>query len=144
MRSIIRTLCKRPIITVFITYVFALILLDTFGYFSYEKQSYLYKLIDNNATVSVEGRIISVPQLLKDGKRFVIKTNIINGRAVSEKIIVNSPSGYSVTYGDIINVEGKLKKPFSSAFPLLFDYQKYLARSGIYVVLDISSLEYID
>ncbi|BAG13983.1 ComEC/Rec2 family competence protein [Candidatus Endomicrobiellum trichonymphae] len=144
MRSIIRTLCKRPIITVFITYVFALILLDTFGYFSYEKQSYLYKLIDNNATVSIEGRILSVPQLLKDGKRFVIKTNIINGRAVSEKIIVNSPSGYSVTYGDIINVEGKLKKPFSSAFPLLFDYQKYLARSGIYVVLDISSLEYID
>ena len=144
MGSIIRTLCKRPIITVFITYAFALILLDAFGYFSYEKQSYLYKLIDNNAAVSIEGRILSVPQLVKNGKRFLIKTSTVNGSAVSEKIIVNSPSGYSVSYGDIINVEGKLKKPFSSAFPLLFDYQKYLARSEIYVVLDISSFEYID
>jgi competence protein ComEC len=119
-------------------------LLDAFGYFSYEKQSYLYKLIDNNATVSVEGRILSVPQLVKNGKRFVMKTSTVNGSAVSEKIIVNSPPGYSASYGDIINVEGKLKKPFSSAFPLLFDYQKYLARSEIYVVLDISSFEYID
>jgi competence protein ComEC len=144
MRSIIRTLCKRPVITVFIAYAFTLILLDAFGYFSYEKQSYLYKLIDNNDTVSVEGRILSVPQLVKNSKRFVMKTSTVNGIAVSEKIIVNSHSGYSVSYGDIINVEGKLKKPFSSAFPLLFDYQKYLARSEIYVVLDISSFEYID
>ncbi|OEG69073.1 hypothetical protein ATZ36_11710 [Candidatus Endomicrobiellum trichonymphae] len=129
MCFIIRTLRKRPIITIFIVYAFILILLDAFGDFSCEKQSYLYKLIDNNNTVSVEDRILSVPQLVKNGKRFIMKTNTVNGSAVSEKIIVNSHLGYSVSYGDIINVEGKLKKPFSSAFPLLFDYQKYLARS---------------
>jgi competence protein ComEC len=37
-----------------------------------------------------------------------------------------------------------LKNLFPSAFPLLFDYQKYLAISEIYVVLDIFSFEYID
>jgi competence protein ComEC len=41
---------------------------------------------------------------------------------------------------NIINVE----KTFSSAFPFLFDYQKYLVRSEIYIVLDISYFECID
>ena len=144
MSSIIITLCKRPIITIFIVYAFTLILLDAFGYFSHEKQSRLYKLTDNNADVSVEGRVLDVPQCVKNGKRFILKTSTVNGNAVSEKIIVNSPSGYSVSYGDIINIEGKLKKPFSSAFPLVFDYQKYLARNEIYAVLDIFSFEHIE
>ncbi|MCA6085332.1 ComEC/Rec2 family competence protein [Candidatus Endomicrobiellum agilis] len=144
MNSIIITLCKRPVITIFIIYAFTLILLDAFGYFSYEKQSRLYKLTDNNTAVSVEGRVLDVPQCVKNGKRFILKTSAVNGNAVSEKIIVNSPFGYSVSYGDVINIEGKLKKPFSSAFPLVFDYQKYLARNEIYAVLDIFSFEYIE
>ncbi|OEG69128.1 hypothetical protein ATZ36_11340 [Candidatus Endomicrobiellum trichonymphae] len=115
-------MCKRPIITIFIVYAFILILLNAFGDFSCEKQSYLYKLIGDNNTVSVEGRILSVPQLVKNGKRFIMKTSTANASAVSEKIIVNSHPGYSVSCGDIINVEGKLKKSFSSAshcFPSL-------------------------
>jgi competence protein ComEC len=143
MREIIKLLCKRPVITVFVIYALLLILFDVFGYFAYEKRSLLYKLVENNPIVSVEGKVISVPLLVKNGKRFMFKTNTVNGNVLNEKIIVNSPVGYSISYGDIINVEGKLKKPFSSAFPLVFDYQKYLARNEIYTILDISSFEYI-
>ncbi|MDR0956431.1 MAG: ComEC family competence protein [Endomicrobium sp.] len=134
---------KRPIITVFIVYVIILVLLDVLGYFSCEKQSVLYKLAENNSVVSIQGRVVSMPQVVKAGKRFVLETNIVNGEKLKEKVIVNSPIGYSIAYGDIVNIEGKLKKPFAQAFPLVFDYQKYLARSGIYSVLSVSYFEYI-
>ncbi|GHT34161.1 hypothetical protein AGMMS49592_3760 [Endomicrobiia bacterium] len=73
----------------------------------------------------------------------MFKTSIVNGNVLNEKVIVNLPAGYSVSYGDIINIVGKLKKPFSSAFPLVFDYQKYRARDEIYTILNASSFEYI-
>lgn len=143
MSSIIKILYKRPVITTFIVYAFALILLDFLGYFSYEKRSLLYKLAENNTVVSVEGKVISVPLLTRNGKEFMFKTSIVNGNVLNEKVIVNLPAGYSVSYGDIINIGGKLKKPFSSAFPLVFDYQKYCARDEIYTILNASSFEYI-
>jgi competence protein ComEC len=100
-------------------------------------------LVKNNTIVSIEGKVISIPQPVKYSKRFILKTNTVNGNVISEKIIVNSPLGYSIFYGDIISVEGKLKKPFSTTSFLLFDYQKYLARNEIYTILDLSAFEYI-
>lgn len=144
MNSIIKILYKRPVITVFVIYAFLLILLDAFGYFAYEKRSRLYDLAENNAVISIEGKVISKPESVKNRKRFILKTNIVNGNTLNERIIVNSYVEYSISYGDIISIEGKLKKPFSSAFPLVFDYQKYLARNEIYTILDISSFEYIE
>jgi competence protein ComEC len=144
MAFILKVLCKRPVITIFIIYASILILLDSFGYFSCYKRSFLYKLTDNNTPVSIEGKVISLSQSVKNGKRFILKTASVNRRTVNEKIIVNSPNGYLISYGDIINVEGKLKKPFLTLFPLIFNYQKYLARNGIYAVLNISSFEYIE
>jgi len=143
--STVRLLFKRPIVAVFTVYVFTLILLDVSGYFSCEKRSSLYKLklVDNSSVVSAEGRVISAPQAVKNVKRFILKTSAVNGNAVNEKIIVNSPIAYSVSYGDIINIEGELKSPFSVSFPLVFDYQKYLARNEIYAILNISSFEYV-
>jgi competence protein ComEC len=143
MNSIIKTLRKRPAITFFVIYAFALVLLDSLGYFSYDKQSSLYKLTENNQIVSVEGKVISVPEIIKNRQRFILKTNTVCDKALNEKVIAYLPVGYLVSYGDIINVEGKLKQPFSAAFPLTFDYQKYLARNEIYAILDISSFEYI-
>ncbi|MCA6072846.1 MAG: ComEC family competence protein [Endomicrobium sp.] len=139
-----KVLHKRSVITVFVIYAFLLVLLDVFGCFAYEKRSRLYDLAEDNAIISVEGKIISAPESVKNRKRFILKTSTVNGNILNEKIIVNSPAGYSVSYGDIISIEGKLKKPFSSAFPLVFDYQKYLARNEIYTILDISSFEYIE
>ncbi|MDR3071642.1 MAG: ComEC family competence protein [Endomicrobium sp.] len=141
--QIIKILCKRPAITIFIGYVSLLILLDIFGYFSYENQSSLYNLVKNDDIVSIEGKVISAWHNVKHKKRFVLKTSTVNGKIINEKIIVNLPSVYCVSYGDIVKVEGKLKKPFSADFPSTFDYQKYLARNKIYITLDTFSFEYI-
>jgi len=143
--SAVKILCKRPVIAIFVAYAFSLILLNAFGYFSYEKRSSLckLKLVGDGSTTFVEGKVLSDPQFVKGGRRFVMRARSVNGIAVNEKILVNSPPGYSISYGDIINIEGKLKKPFAAVFPLVFDYQKYLARNKIYAVLDACSFEYI-
>ncbi|MDR0399117.1 MAG: ComEC family competence protein [Endomicrobium sp.] len=140
MDWILKLLRKRPVITAFLIYALIIISADFFGYFSYENQSKLYMLAENNNIASIEGKVLSEPYIFKNRKRFLLETYNVNGNAISEKIIVNSPGGYSISYGDILNIEGKLKRPESSSG---FDYQKYLARNGIYVVLYLYSFEYI-
>jgi competence protein ComEC len=131
---------KRPVITVFLTYALIIIFADYLGYFSYKNQSKLYNIAKNNNIVSVEGKVISEPQILKNNKKFILKTYNVNGNTICEKISVNSPKAYSVNYGDIIYIEGRLDIPKSFSN---FDYQKYLARNSIYIILSISSFEYI-
>jgi competence protein ComEC len=141
MDWILKLLRKRPVITAFVIYALVIIFADFFGYFSYEHRSKLYILAENNNITSIQGKILSVSQLFKNRKRFLFEIYKVNGKVICEKIIVNSPIGYSVSYGDIINIEGKLKKPQSLTS---FDYQKYLARNNIYVIFDVYSFEYIE
>jgi competence protein ComEC len=140
MDILFKLLRKRPVITAFLIYALAIIFADSLGYFSYKNQSKLCNLAKNNSTVSIEGKVISEPQTLKNNKSFTLETYNVNGNTICEKISVNSPKAYSVDYGDIIYVEGRLKIPQSFSN---FDYQKYLARNNIYVILRISSFEYI-
>jgi competence protein ComEC len=140
MDCMLKLLRKRPIINAFLIYTLVIIFADFFGYFSYENQSKLYILAENNGIVSIEGKVLSEPRVFKNRKRFLLETYNVNGNVICEKIIVNSPSGYSVSYGDIVSIEGKLKRPKSSS---AFDYQKYLSRNNIYVTLNLSSFEYI-
>lgn len=140
MDRILKLLRQRPVITTFITYSLLIIFADLFGYFSYENQSKLYKLAGNNSVVSIEGKVLSSFQISRNRKKFLLETYNVSGNSIYEKIIVNSPKGYSISYGDIINIEGKLKRPKAS---LDFDYQKYLARDNIYVLCDLYSFEYI-
>ncbi|MDR1245301.1 MAG: ComEC family competence protein [Endomicrobium sp.] len=141
MDWILKLLRKRPVITAFLIYALAIIFADFFGYFSYENQSKLYTFTKNNSIVSIEGKVLSEPHVSKNRKRFLLETYNVNENIIGEKIIVNSPNGYSIHYGDIINIEGKLKRPKSSDS---FDYQKYLARNNVYVVCDVYSFEYIE
>jgi competence protein ComEC len=140
MNLLLKILRKRPVITVFFIYALVIIFADYLGYFSYENQSNIYKLAGNNNTVSIEGKVVSEPQSLKNNKRFILETYNVNGNAFCEKISVTSPRGYCMDYGDIIYIEGRLKIPQSFSD---FDYQKYLARNGIYVTSNISTFEYI-
>ncbi|MDR1434553.1 DUF4131 domain-containing protein [Candidatus Endomicrobiellum devescovinae] len=114
MDWILKLLRKRPVITAFLIYALIIISADFFGYFSYENQSKLYMLAENNNIASIEGKVLSEPYIFKNRKRFLLETYNVNGNAISEKIIVNSPGGYSISYGDILNIEGKLKRPESS------------------------------
>lgn len=134
---------KRPVITIMIIYIFFILILNFTGFFSPNKQSIAYHFTEYKKPVLIEGKIISNPEITKTGNKFILKASKINDYNINEKIMVNMPPAYNISYGDIIIIEGKIKKPFKAIFPLVFDYQKYLARNEIYTVFDVSSLEYI-
>lgn len=134
---------KRPVISIFVFYSVVLIILNACGYFAYEKMSRLYHFTSARSQVLLEGKIISEPQTIKKNKRFVLKTYLGNGNKIAEKVLVTCSTAYSIKYGDIICVSGKLRKPFSQAFPFGFDYQKYLARNEIYTCLNVKDFEFI-
>jgi len=135
---------KRPVITVFLFYAAFLIFLDCIGIFDPQKQSFLLYFTQYNKPVSVEGKVISNPEITEYGQKFILQAKRINEFSVNEKILVNSPAGYKISYGDIINIEGAISKPKEADFPLVFDYRQYLARLGIYTLFRVYSFEYIE
>lgn len=138
-------LFKRPVITVFFFYAAFLISLDYAGIFEPSKQSVLYHFASYKKTVIVEGKVISEPEPVKNGQRFVLKARMLNGyERVNEKILAYAAPGYQIAYGDIISMEGRPSKPKEADFPLVFDYGKYLARTGIYTILQASSFQHIE
>ncbi|MCL2334969.1 MAG: ComEC family competence protein [Endomicrobia bacterium] len=135
---------KRPVITAFILYAVILIILDYAGFFAPERQSALYFVADASKAVSIEGRVITNPEITKNGKRFTLRARKINGVDVRENVLVNSPEGYEISYGDIVEIEGMLRRPLKAELPLVFDYARYLSRNNIYTILNVSHLEYIE
>ena len=139
-----KLILKRPVISAFIFYAFILVILDYAGFFAPGKQSTLYYFAGTPKTVHIEGKVISEPEAAKNGKRFILKAKKINGFDLRENVLVNSPEGYKISYGDIVELEGTLKKPPHAELPLIFDYAQYLARNKIYSVLDVSYFEYVE
>ena len=138
-------LFKRPVITLFFFYAAFLISLNYAGIFEPSQQSVLYHFASYKKTVIVEGKVISEPEPAKNGQRFVLKARMLNGyERVNEKILAYAPPGYQIAYGDIISIEGRPSKPKGADFPLVFDYGKYLARTGIYTILQASSFQHIE
>jgi len=139
-----KLILKRPVISIFILYAVLLVILDYAGFFAPEKQSMLYYFAGTSKTVHIRGKAVTEPEITNNGKRFTLKAEKINGFDVRERVLVNSPEGYKISYGDIVELEGTLKKPPQAELPLIFDYAQYLARNKIYSVLDVSYLEYVE
>lgn len=135
---------KRPIITIFIFYALFLIFLNAIGIFSPQKQSFLYYFTNYYKPVMIEGKVISSPEKTKTGQRFILEAKQANDFKIKEKVIVDAPAGYKISYGDIINIEGRISKPKKSDFPMVFDYQQYLARQEIYTSFRVYSFKYIE
>ncbi|MDR2772923.1 MAG: ComEC family competence protein, partial [Elusimicrobiota bacterium] len=136
-------LLKRPIITIFIVYSLFLVISDVCGLFLPTNQSFLYYLSSYYRNVEVEGRVISLVQSYGWGSTFVMETKRAGGAKVVEKVLVSLPRAYKVDYGDNIVLWGRLSIPQKAPFPLVFDYQNFLARDEIYVLMRADSCEFI-
>jgi competence protein ComEC len=134
---------KRPIIVIFVIYSFILIAADYAGVFLPKNQSFLYHLAQYNRNVKIEGKIISEPEQYRDMHRFILKAAKVSETKIDEKILVYLNKNYEVSYGDNISIEGKISIPQKAAFPLIFDYQQYLARDEIYTVIYAKGFEFI-
>lgn len=142
MKKLKNLILKRPAISIFIFYALSLIVLDSLNFYLPEKQSSLHPY--TNHRVLIKGKVISFPENKGNKKIFVLKTISLNRHQISEKVLVSAMPVYKISYGDIIEIEGYLKKPETAAFPLIFDYKTYLARNKIYTTLNATSFEHID
>ena len=87
-------------------------------------------------TVSLEGLVVTEPELRDNTTRFVLKSS-------GEKILVSVGLYTEVLYGDVIKVEGKLGKPgvIDDGSGRAFDYGAYLSRDDIYYTMSFGEEE---
>lgn len=93
-------------------------------------------------TVSLEGLVVTEPELRDNSTRFILKTD-------GEKVLVSVGLYTEVLYGDVIKVEGKLGKPgiidpstsSGQATGRPFDYGAYLAKDDIYYTMSFANEE---
>jgi len=76
--------------------------------------------------ITLEGKVVSVPDMRRDRVRFLINTSDFGQvRVTTEK---DSP----VRYGDVVKLEGKLKEPRGFLNPGMTNYGDRLRRQGIF------------
>ena len=103
--------------------------------------------------IMVKGEIVSDPEDKKgtgNKKTFVLNTNVIklhdSWRNTNGLVLVNlykkSESPYQ--YGDILILEGSLKRPFSYKKRIGFDYEEYLANKRIFSILYVKKGFFIE
>ena len=95
--------------------------------------------------VSLEGRVVSLPELKQKGKREISSLvleaeNLIWGHRFFEttgkvQVFLFNPS-QQAPYGGRIRIRGKLNRPRIPQNPGEFNYQKYLAEQGIFAVFE--------
>ena len=124
---------KRPVITIFFIYVFAIILLEYFGFFKAQNHSFLI-YNTNQKNVSVIGKVLQQPAIKNEKQQFVFEVNNINDISIKEKTLVSAPPSYNINYGDIICLTGKISDIEEPLFPKIFNYKTYLQRENIYTL----------
>lgn len=133
---------KRPVITIFFIYVFAIILLECFGFFKAQNHSFLI-YNTNQKNVSVVGKVLQQPAIKNEKQQFVFEVNNINDISIKEKTLVSAPPSYNINYGDIICLTGKISDIEEPVFPKIFNYKTYLQRENIYTLFYADEFEYI-
>lgn len=134
---------KRPVITILFIYIIIITALDYLGIFLPEKQSFLI-YNTNQKRVTLTGKVLESPLLKGNNQKFIMETTSINNIPVKEKTIVYAPPAYSIEYGDVISVSGKLSAVEEPVFPHNFNYKLYLQRQKIYTKFYLYDFELTD
>ncbi len=98
-----------------------------------------------NKKISVSGMIYEEPDKRETQtflKIFVDKEILPKAKNISVKILVKTNQFSDFSYGDYVSVSGFLEKPesFETKSGGEFDYPSYLAKDGIYYILERSSV----
>lgn len=98
----------------------------------------------NDATVTIEGKIIDAPDIRPTVTKYTVMAEMFvdaEGESipVTGKILVNDASGWpEYTYGDHVSISGKLMKPAPIED---FAYDEYLSVRHIYSIMPRARLE---
>ena len=139
-----KIILNRPIISILIIYVFTIVVLNYFGTFLPENNSFLINNTNKNIT-ELTGKVITEPIKKEEKQQFVLQVYNVDGQKIKkEKTIVYASNAYKIEYGDIIFVSGKLSVPEKPPFPYVFDYNLYLQRENIYTMFYQQNFEFIE
>ena len=92
--------------------------------------------------VALVGRVVEDPVVSDTMTRVVLDDISIDAQKVSGKLLVTLPVDVSVSYGDQLYVQGKLKAPeaFETATGRMVDYPNYLRAQGIQTQMSYAKL----
>jgi competence protein ComEC len=117
--------------------ILVIIAVVRFPFFLPDKPPY-DKVVGKN--VSVEGKVIDIPDIRIYNQRLIIKPN-----HQESNILAVVPKNLKVSYGDIVRVNGILETPenFTTSSGKEFNYERYLANQDIYFIINNASLDII-
>ncbi|MDO8183557.1 MAG: ComEC/Rec2 family competence protein [bacterium] len=90
--------------------------------------------------VEFTGILVAEPDRRDTQIRLTVRPN-----GFKDKVLVVAPTYGSYKYGDELKITGKLEWPesFETEAGKIFDYQKYLAKDGIFFIVNFSEIERI-
>ncbi len=100
---------------------------------------------NDKGTVKIEGMVCTEPESRNATSTLQLSAGEIQTddtrREISGKALVRVPKYYEYHYGDILKITGRLETPpqFDD-----FDYKGYLARQGIYSIINFPKIETVD
>lgn len=89
---------------------------------------------------AIQGVIVSDPDIRESSQRLTVE---ISEGGSSTRVLVVAPSYPPVSYGETISAAGKveLPQPFDTANGRVFRYDKFLAKDGVFAVMQNSKIE---
>jgi len=98
------------------------------------------KYNNREEVVSLIGIVIQEPDIREKTIKSIIEVENLEGETINEKILVTAWRYPEYKYGDKLKIRGKLENPQEFEG---FNYKDYLAKDGIYLVMNFPEIELI-
>lgn len=128
---------KRPLLLLLILYI---ILLALFYMPRPRAGDVFYKIPLKNVTLT--GKVIGFPTVKKEKRNVIVKVYSVNGEKTDGYVYARFKE-YAPSWHETLELEGKLKKPYSVSLPGNFDWAAYLASKDVFTELEVKQAKQI-
>ncbi len=128
---------KRPLLLLLILYI---ILLALFYMPRPRAGDVFYKIPLKNVTLT--GKVIGFPAVKKEKRNVIVKVYSVNGEKTDGYVYARFKE-YAPFWHETLELEGKLKKPYSVSLPGNFDWAAYLASKDVFTEMEVKQTKQI-
>jgi hypothetical protein len=91
---------------------------------------------------TIEGRVVADPDIRENNQRLTVE---LKGEKANTNVLVVAPLFPKVSYGETVRATGvlALPEPFETTGGRVFRYDRFLAKDGVFMVLEQASLEVV-
>lgn len=128
---------KRPLLLLLILYI---VLLALFYTPRPRAGDVFYKIPLKNVTLT--GKVIGFPAVKKEKRNVIVKVYSVNGEKTDGYVYARFKE-YAPSWHETLELEGKLKKPYSVSLPGNFDWAAYLASKDVFTEMEVKQAKQI-